>query len=76
MKAAVLFSTETDRLELVDDITILDPGPQEITVKIMASGVCHSDLSILNKTMPQELPAVLATKARESSPRSVRARNG
>jgi S-(hydroxymethyl)glutathione dehydrogenase/alcohol dehydrogenase len=59
MKAAVLYSTESDRLELVDDITVLDPGPQEITVKIMASGVCHSDLSILNKTMPTDLPAVL-----------------
>jgi S-(hydroxymethyl)glutathione dehydrogenase/alcohol dehydrogenase len=59
MKAAVLYSTEKDRLELVDDITVLDPGPQEITVKIMASGVCHSDLSILNKTMPTDLPAVL-----------------
>jgi len=59
MKAAVLFSTETDRLQLVDDITVLDPGFGEITVKIMASGVCHSDLSILNETMPQVLPAVL-----------------
>jgi S-(hydroxymethyl)glutathione dehydrogenase / alcohol dehydrogenase len=59
MKAAVLLSGDTDQLEVVDDITVLDPGFQEVTVKIMATGVCHSDLSILNKTMPQELPAVL-----------------
>jgi S-(hydroxymethyl)glutathione dehydrogenase / alcohol dehydrogenase len=59
MKAAVLFSNATDRLEVVDDIAILDPGFGEVTVKIMASGVCHSDLSILNQTMPQTLPAVL-----------------
>ena len=59
MKAAVLFSNDVDRLEVVDDITILDPGFQEVTVKIMASGVCHSDLSILNQTMPQTLPVVL-----------------
>jgi S-(hydroxymethyl)glutathione dehydrogenase/alcohol dehydrogenase len=59
MKAAVLLNGDTDQLEVVDDITVLDPGAQEVTVKIMASGVCHSDLSILNKTMPQELPVVL-----------------
>jgi S-(hydroxymethyl)glutathione dehydrogenase/alcohol dehydrogenase len=59
MRAAVLFSNDEERLELVDDITILDPGSQEVTVRVMASGVCHSDLSILNRTMPQTLPAVL-----------------
>jgi S-(hydroxymethyl)glutathione dehydrogenase / alcohol dehydrogenase len=59
MKAAVLFSNDTDRLEVVDDITVLDPGSAEVTIKIMAAGVCHSDLSILNRTMPQVLPVVL-----------------
>ena len=59
MKAAVLFSNDTDRLEVVDDITVVDPGFAEITVKLMAAGVCHSDLSILNRTMPQVLPVVL-----------------
>jgi S-(hydroxymethyl)glutathione dehydrogenase / alcohol dehydrogenase len=59
MKAAVLFSNDTDRLEVVDDITVVDPGFAEISVKLMAAGVCHSDLSILNRTMPQVLPVVL-----------------
>ena len=57
MKAAVLFTNDTDRLDVVDNITMLDPGFGEVSVKIMASGVCHSDLSILNQTMPQVLPA-------------------
>lgn len=43
----------TDRLE------IADPGPTEVKVKIAAAGVCHSDLSVLNGTIPWKSPSVL-----------------
>jgi Zn-dependent alcohol dehydrogenase len=43
----------TDRLE------IGDPGPTEVKVKIEAAGVCHSDLSVIDGTIPYKAPAVL-----------------
>ena len=30
----------------VEDFTIDDPGPNEALVKILASGVCHTDLGV------------------------------
>lgn len=59
MKAAVLMRNGDERLEVVEDMEVLDPGPREVTVQVMATGVCHSDLSCLNGTMPQPAPAVL-----------------
>jgi len=59
MRAAVLRNTGDDRLDIVDDIAVLDPGPGEVTVKIEATGVCHSDLSGMSGLIPQPAPAVL-----------------
>ena len=36
-----------------------DPGPGEVTIKIEATGVCHSDLSAMTGVIPQPAPAVL-----------------
>ena len=32
----------------IEDFTIEDPGQDEILVKILASGVCHTDLGVKN----------------------------
>jgi len=56
--AAVLKAVEQD-LEVHDDIEIAAPGPGEVKVKIVASGVCHSDLSVQNGTIPLPPPIVL-----------------
>ena len=32
----------------VEDVTPLPAGPKDVTVQVLASGVCHSDLSIVN----------------------------
>ncbi|MDQ6927167.1 MAG: Zn-dependent alcohol dehydrogenase [Actinomycetota bacterium] len=56
--AAVL--TDLDRpLELWDDLEVGAPGPGEVAVRMAASGVCHSDLSMQDGTLPIPLPAVL-----------------
>lgn len=31
---------------LVEDFTIDDPGPNEVLVKVLSSGVCHTDLGV------------------------------
>jgi NDMA-dependent alcohol dehydrogenase len=46
-------------LEIRDDVVVADPGPGEIKVRIAASGVCHSDLSVQNATIPLPPPCVL-----------------
>ncbi len=43
----------TDRLE------VGEPGPTQVKVKIEAAGVCHSDLSVIDGTIPYKAPAVL-----------------
>ncbi|MEZ5140093.1 MAG: Zn-dependent alcohol dehydrogenase [Acidimicrobiales bacterium] len=58
MKAPVLTAYDTP-LELRDDIEIAPPGPGEVKVKVVASGVCHSDLSVLNGTIPLPTPILL-----------------
>ncbi len=43
----------------VDDLTLRALGPRDVRVRVAASGVCHSDLSIQDGTIPHPLPAVL-----------------
>lgn len=45
MQAAVIYKPNTPLV--IEDIEIPDPGPGEVVVKIMASGVCHSDWHVV-----------------------------
>lgn len=58
MKAAVL-PAHNEPIETRDDVELAPPGPGEVRVKIVASGVCHSDLSVQNGTIPLPTPIVL-----------------
>lgn len=58
MRAAVLLTTGDEKLVLVDDIEVVPPGPTDVTVKIEATGVCHSDLHAMNGDLPQGAPFV------------------
>ncbi|MEU2059741.1 alcohol dehydrogenase catalytic domain-containing protein [Streptomyces sp. NPDC013455] len=57
MKAAVV-RTPDGECEITD-ISISEPAPDQVRVRISAAGVCRSDLSIANGTIPHRLPAVL-----------------
>lgn len=56
MKAIVFDGTET---KIVDGITVRDPGAGEVKVRIVASGLCQSDLSVTNGKIPFPTPVVL-----------------
>ena len=43
----------------VETITLPDPGPGQVRVRLAATGVCHSDLSLARGTLVQLYPAVL-----------------
>ena len=59
MLAAILMECPTEELVVADDVTLRDLTPGDVKVKIAHSGVCHSDLSAMNGTIPQAPPAVL-----------------
>ncbi|MFI8928803.1 Zn-dependent alcohol dehydrogenase [Streptomyces sp. NPDC053474] len=46
-------------VEVVDDLEVRDPGPGEVLVAVAAAGLCHSDLSVLDGTIPFPVPVVL-----------------
>jgi S-(hydroxymethyl)glutathione dehydrogenase/alcohol dehydrogenase len=50
MRAAVFL--EQHQPLVIEDVSPLAPGPRDVVVRITASGVCHSDLSVVNGTLP------------------------
>src|ERR1700691_4501573 len=48
-----------DDVEVTDQLSVGEPGPTEVRVAIGAAGVCHSDLSVINGTIPWKAPSVL-----------------
>lgn len=59
MRAAVLNAIGDETLELRTDITTVEPGPHEVRVRVRASGICHSDLSAMDGSLPALAPGVL-----------------
>lgn len=57
MRAAVL--REVGAPLSIEDVELTGPGPGMVRVALAASGVCHSDLSLQDGSMPQATPAVL-----------------
>ncbi|MGD8860226.1 MAG: Zn-dependent alcohol dehydrogenase [Myxococcales bacterium] len=56
MKAVV--ATELNKIS-IEEVTLDPPKTHEVKIKMAAAGVCHSDLSALNGTIPQPFPLVL-----------------
>ncbi len=57
-RAAVLTALDQP-LQLRDGVEVERPHAGEVRVRMVASGVCHSDRSMQNGTLPVTLPAVL-----------------
>jgi len=57
MKAAVFREANTP-ME-IEEVQISKPGPREVLVKTMASGICHSDMHMYNGTYPCRVPTIL-----------------
>jgi len=51
----------TGELEVRDDVELRDPEPGagEVVVRILRAGLCHSDVSVLDGTIPFPTPVVL-----------------
>ena len=63
MRAALL-EQPGQALTVYDDIDIIEPRAGEVRVRVKYCGLCHSDLSIANGTMPVvEFPIILGHEA-------------
>jgi S-(hydroxymethyl)glutathione dehydrogenase/alcohol dehydrogenase len=58
-RAAVLQAVGDKELDLRDDVTTIDPGPDQVKIQIKATGVCHSDLSAMTGVLPTMTPSVI-----------------
>lgn len=47
----------------IEELDLEAPGPGEVLIRMAASGVCHSDLSVINGDRPRPLPMVLGHEA-------------
>lgn len=59
--AAVLYDYNTPLV--IEELDLADPGPGEVLVKVNATGVCHSDLHIIDGEWRNTLPIVLGHEA-------------
>ena len=50
------------QLHVTDELSVRDPGPGEVGVRVLASGICHSDLFVMDHPHPH-LPIVLGHEA-------------
>ncbi|MBI4588839.1 MAG: Zn-dependent alcohol dehydrogenase [Candidatus Rokubacteria bacterium] len=57
MKASILPDQNTPLV--IEEVTLDAPKAGEVLVRIAASGVCHSDLSVIDGTLPLPTPIVL-----------------
>jgi S-(hydroxymethyl)glutathione dehydrogenase/alcohol dehydrogenase len=61
LSRAALFDGQ--ELLVVDDLEVPDPGPDEVRVRVTASGICHSDLTVLDGGSSIPPPVVLGHEA-------------
>src|SRR5438094_2662865 len=56
MRAAIF--TGPEQPLSVEEVTPQPPGPEDVVVRVGASGVCHSDLSIIHGYLPMPPPCI------------------
>lgn len=62
-KGKAVLCREVNKPVVVEEIAVDAPKRGEVTVKMAACGVCHSDLSAVNGTIPLPPPLVLGHEA-------------
>ncbi len=61
MKAAILM--EPGQEMSIEDVGLDAPRGREVRVRVLASGLCHSDLNVVNGHLPHPLPVILGHEA-------------
>lgn len=69
VRAAVLEASGVERPYnetkplVIDELDLEGPGPGEVLVKVVAAGLCHSDLSVIDGNRPRPTPMALGHEA-------------
>lgn len=50
---------EDGKYTVTDALDVREPGPGEVLVRIASAGLCHSDISVIDGTIPFPTPVVL-----------------
>ncbi|MAN72980.1 MAG: alcohol dehydrogenase [Henriciella sp.] len=56
-RAAIVDKSEAEFR--IADVEIDEPGPHEVRVKLVATGLCHTDLAVRDGVLPANFPVVL-----------------
>lgn len=56
-RAAIMFSPREPLR--VETVTVADPGPRDVLIRLDAASLCHSDLGYIDAKFPHPLPAIL-----------------
>lgn len=59
MNRAAVLTALSQPLEIRDDVQVAAPRAGEVAVRMAAAGVCHSDLAMVEGTIPMPFPTVL-----------------
>ncbi|WP_068076630.1 NAD(P)-dependent alcohol dehydrogenase [Novosphingobium lentum] len=59
MKIRAAVAREIHGTFTVEDVDLVEPNADEILVRLVATGICHTDLAIIEQIMPIPLPYVL-----------------
>ena len=62
MRAALLEQVG-EKLAVVDDVELDDPQAGEVVVRVEHCGVCHSDLHMIDGSLPSPMPVILGHEA-------------
>ena len=58
MKTNAMVTREIGRFDL-EEVSLREPGPEEVLVRIRAVGLCHTDISVCDGCIPGPMPMVL-----------------
>ncbi|HUD31654.1 MAG TPA: zinc-dependent alcohol dehydrogenase family protein [Variovorax sp.] len=47
----------------IEEVDLAPPGPGEVLIQVVAAGLCHSDLSVINGDRPRPMPMALGHEA-------------
>ncbi len=61
MRAAILHEAPGELV--IDEVTVTSIGPDEVLVRTVACGLCHSDLHFIDGSIPGPLPALYGHEA-------------
>ena len=59
MKIRAAVAREAHGNFTVEDVELADPRANEVLVRLVATGICHTDLSVVEQIMPLPMPFVL-----------------